>query len=205
MAKAGMLRKVLILVLVGLATISSASSSIGSDIDPKYKGALDTLFEYWDSLNANELSEERMRDLFSEEFCFVGQPNLFFNNISETTGFYNAVRNEVYPAICSPYDFEALKIMRISYLPVEENSVLIGLIDVFLTTPNQTPRVAMAFAYNLVFDENKGKWLMNSLLNFSVDSYPTKWKQLAVEPRWKYNNQKPVEELRQILAREVSP
>ena len=43
MAKAGMLRKVLILVLVGLATISSSSSSIGSDIDPKYKGALDTL------------------------------------------------------------------------------------------------------------------------------------------------------------------
>ena len=36
MAKAGMLRKVLILVLVGLATISSSSSSIGSDIDPKY-------------------------------------------------------------------------------------------------------------------------------------------------------------------------
>ena len=65
MAKAGMLRKVLILVLVGLAIISSSSSSIGSDIDPKYKGALDTLFEYWDSLNANELSEERMKDLFS--------------------------------------------------------------------------------------------------------------------------------------------
>tara|TARA_B100000212_G_scaffold82588_2_gene59515 strand:- start:8122 stop:8355 length:234 start_codon:yes stop_codon:yes gene_type:complete len=77
-----------------------------------------------------------MNDLFSEGFCFVGQPNLFFSNISETTGFYNAVRNEEYPAICSPYDFEALKIARISYIPVEENSVLIGLIDVFLTTPN---------------------------------------------------------------------
>jgi len=129
-----MLRNILIFVLIGLATIPSKGSSSGSDIDPKYKGALDTLFEYWDSLNANELSEERMKDLFSEEFCFVGQPNLFFQTIPETTGFYNAVRNEVYPAICSPYDFEALKIDRISYLPVEEN-VLIGLIDVFLTTP----------------------------------------------------------------------
>ena len=130
-----MLRNILIFVLIALATIPPKGSSSGSDIDPKYKGALDTLFEYWDSLNANELTEERMKDLFSEEFCFVGQPNLFFQTIPETTGFYNAVRNEVYPAICSPYDFEALKIDRISYLPVDENSVLIGLIDVFLTTP----------------------------------------------------------------------
>jgi hypothetical protein len=99
---AGMLGNVLIRVLVGLVTLTPLGSLSGSEIDPKYKGALDTLFEYWDSLNANELSEERMKDLFSEEFCFVGQPSLFLNNISETTAFYNTVRNEVYPAICGP-------------------------------------------------------------------------------------------------------
>ena len=205
MANAGMLGNVLIRKLVGLATLSPLGSLSGSEIDPKYKGALDTLFEYWDSLNANELSEERMKDLFSEEFCFVGQPSLFLNNISETTVFYNTVRNEVYPAICSPYDFVALKINRLSYLPVAENSVFIGLMDVFITTPNQTPRVAMAFAYNLVFDEEKGKWLMNSLINFSVDSYPKNWIQLNVKPRWKYDGRKPIQELKKILAEEVSP
>ncbi len=205
MSQADMLRNILIFVLIGLATIPSRGSSSGSEIDLKYKGALDTLFEYWDSLNANELSEERMKDLFSEEFCFVGRPNLFFNNISETTVFYNTVRNEVYPAICSPYDFVAVKINRLSYLPVAENSVFIGLMDVFITTPNQTPRVAMAFAYNLVFDEEKGKWLMNSLINFSVDSYPKNWIQLNVEPRWKYDGRKPIQELRKIQAEEVTP
>ena len=65
MSQADMLRNILIFVLIGLATIPSKGSSSGSEIDLKYKGALDTLFEYWDSLNANELSEERMKDLFS--------------------------------------------------------------------------------------------------------------------------------------------
>lgn len=181
-----------------------ANTSHAVDIEPRYKGALETFYRYWEKLNQNELSKEVMSGLFSEQFCFVGNPTVSFSNISETTAFYNSVRNKIYPAISSPFEFQSLKIYKLAYQPVSKDSVLLSLIDVFHTTPNQTPRKTMCFAYNLVFNKEKGKWLMNSLINFSVDSFPSNWGQIEVADRWKYRKGPPVEELQSILAADVN-
>jgi len=181
-----------------------ANTSHAVDIERRYKGALETFYRYWEKLNQNELSKEVMSGLFSEQFCFVGNPTVSFSNISETTAFYNSVRNKIYPAISSPFEFQSLKIYKLAYQPVSKDSVLLSLIDVFHTTPNQTPRKTMCFAYNLIFNKEKGKWLMNSLINFSVDSFPSNWGQIEVADRWKYRKGPPVEELQSILAADVN-
>ena len=176
-----------------------------SDIEVRYEGALKTFYNYWGILNLNELSEKEMGGLFSEQFCFVGNPTIAFSNIGDTTAFYNSVRNEIYPAISSPYEFQSLKIYKMAYQPVSDDSVLLSLIDVFHTTPNQTPRKTMCFTYNLVFNKEKGKWLMNSLINFSVDSFPSNWRPIDVAERWAYRNGPPIEELQSIMAADVVP
>ena len=45
---------------------------------------------------------------------------------------------------------------------------------------------------------------MNSLINFSVDSFPSNWGQIEVADRWKYRKGPPVEELQSILAADVN-
>ena len=44
----------------------------------------------------------------------------------------------------------------------------IALLDVFLTTPNETPRHEMSFIYSLVYDDKKESWLMNGLEEVQV-------------------------------------
>ena len=44
----------------------------------------------------------------------------------------------------------------------------IALLDVFLTTPNETPRYEMSFIYSLVYDDKKESWLMNGLEEVQV-------------------------------------
>ena len=45
---------------------------------------------------------------------------------------------------------------------------------------------------------------MNSLINFSVDSFPANWSQIEVADRWKYRKGPPGEELQSILAADVN-
>ena len=83
------------------------------------------------------------RKLFNENFCFHGNPNLILSTHEDIKNFYHSIRNKTYPAICHPYKFTALKLHKLSYLPMTENSVKIALLDVFVTTPNNTPRKKM--------------------------------------------------------------
>ncbi len=188
-----------------IAFLSIVGRGAASDVDSRYKGALETFYLYWETLNQNKISEEVMGGLFSKQFCFVGNPTVSFSTIKETTAFYKSVRNEIYPAISSPFEFQSLKIYKLAYQPVAKDSVLLALIDVFHTSPNQTPRKAMCFAYNLVLDKEQGKWLLNSLINFSVGSFPSNWIPIEVEDRWAYRDGPPVEELQSILAADVTP
>ena len=53
-------------------------------------------------------------------------------------------------------------------LPYRKRTMKIALLDVFLTTPNETPRYEMSFIYSLVYDDKKESWLMNGLEEVQV-------------------------------------
>ena len=99
---------------------------------------------------------------FLMKIFIIGDPNTVFSSITEITQAYNGIRNQTYPFICSPYEFNELKLAKLSYLPLTK-TVNIALLDVFLCSDKQIPSYKMSFIYHLVFDESKGKWLMNTL------------------------------------------
>ena len=86
-----------------------------------------------------------------------------------------------------------------------ERFVKIALLDVFLTTPNETPRYKMSFIYSLVYDDKKESWLMNGLEEVQVKNYPNNWKQLEVRKQFKYDKKVPISELKPLLASEIDP
>ena len=57
----------------------------------------------------NELSEENVAKYFNKNFSITGMPNAQFPSIEMLSGVYNQIRNNTYPFICSPYDFNILK------------------------------------------------------------------------------------------------
>ena len=61
----------------------------------------------------------------------------------------------------------------------------------------------MAFIYNLVFDESKQKWLMNSLTEVNPKNYPFEWKQVEIRESFKYNGEKSIDEIQPLLASEL--
>ena len=69
---------------------------------------------------------------------------------------------------------------KLSYLPLTKKTVNIALLDVFLCSITDTS-YKMSFIYHLVFDESKGKWLMNTLTEVHPENYPFHWKQIEVK------------------------
>jgi hypothetical protein len=171
-------------------------------IEPGYKGAFDTFYKYISTVNKNELSEEKIKKLFTTNFCFLGNPNLVLSTHKEISDFYVSIRNKTYPIICHPHKFIALKLHKLSYLPITENSVKIALLDVFITTPNKTPRKKMSFIYSLVFDKNSDAWLFNSIGELRVKNYP-KWTEVRIRDKFKYNLKVPISKLKPLLASEI--
>ena len=175
-----------------------------STLDEIYSGAFETFYKYIETLNDNELSEEKMNQLFSSNFSMIiGNPTLTLSNISNLTAVYNDIRNNTYSFICSPYEFNELKLFKLSYMPLTKNSVNIGLLDVFLCSENRTPSYKMAFIYNLVFDESKQKWLMNALTEVNPKNYPFEWKQVEIRESFKYIGEKSIDEIQPLLASEL--
>ena len=169
-------------------------------IDDNYKGAFKTFYKYISKLNKNDLSEEVMSEFFNENFSIIGDPNAVFSSITEITQAYNGIRNQTYPFICSPYEFNELKLAKLSYLPLTKKTVNIALLDVFLCSDKQTPSYKMSFIYHLVFDESKGKWLMNTLTEVHPENYPFHWKQIEVQETHKYLNEKKLTDIAPLLA-----
>jgi hypothetical protein len=81
--------------------------------------------------------------------------------------------------------------------------VKIGLLDVFETTPNRTPRFKMCFIYDLVRDSKTNKWLMNGLQEVRVKNYPKQWKQIDVRSDMKYDLNRPISALKPLLASKI--
>ncbi len=83
-----------------------------------------------------------------------------------------------------------------------ENSVKIALLDVFVTTPNNTPRKKMSFIYSLVFNEENNNWLLNSIEEVRVKNYPV-WNQVNIRNEFKYSLKVPINKLKPLLASEL--
>jgi len=182
--------------------IAEEKTNSASQSDHQYKGAFDTFYNYIRILNKNELTEENIRKLFNENFCFHENPNLILSTHEDIKNFYHSIRNKTYPAICHPYKFTALKLHKLSYLPMTENSVKIALLDVFVTTPNNTPRKKMSFIYSLVFNEENNNWLLNSIEEVRVKNYPV-WNQVNIRNEFKYSLKVPINKLKPLLASEL--
>ncbi len=183
--------------------IDSSKSSIIYEIPENYLGAFDTFYNYINTLNNNELSENIMSGFFNENFSIIGNPNITFSNISEITKAYNGIRNQTYPFICSPDEFQRLKLAKLAYLPLTKNSINIALLDVFLCSTERTPSYKMSFIYHLVFNESKGKWLMNTLTEVNPKNYPLNWNQIEIKESHKYAQNKPLSKLTPLLASEL--
>ena len=183
--------------------IDSSKSSFTSEVPENYSGAFDTFYNYINTLNNNALSENIMSGFFNENFSIIGNPNITLSNISEITKAYNGIRNQTYPFICSPNEFQRLKLAKLAYLPLTKNSINIALLDVFLCSPDKTPSYKMCFIYQLVFDESKKKWLMNTLTELNPKNYPLNWNQVEIKDSHKYSQNKPLSKLTPLLASEL--
>ena len=182
--------------------IAEEKANSFSQKEHQYKDAFDTFYNYISILNKNELTEENIRNLFNENFCFHGNPNLILSTHEDIKNFYHSIRNKTYPAICHPHKFTALKLHKLSYLPLTENYVKIALLDVFVTTPNNTPRKKMSFIYSLVFNKDKDSWLMNSIEEVRVKNYPV-WNEVEIRNEFKYSLKIPINKLKPLLASEI--
>ena len=96
-----------------------------------------------------------------------------------------------------------LKLAKLAYLPLTKNSINIALLDVFLCSPDKTPSYKMCFIYQLVFDESKKKWLMNTLTELNPKNYPLNWNQIEIKDSHKYTQNKSLIKLTPLLASEL--
>tara|TARA_S200000501_G_scaffold155619_1_gene146828 strand:- start:20882 stop:21451 length:570 start_codon:yes stop_codon:yes gene_type:complete len=176
------------------------------EVVEQYRGALDTFFDYVDILNDNELNEKNLSSLFSEKFSIsmIGNPNLTFQNISDFTKSWNAIRNETYSFICSPEKFSELKFAKISIQPLRDNSVMLALLDVFYFSADHIPQYKMCFIYTLLFDENEEIWLMSNLIELLPKNYPENWLEVNVPNNYLYDGSVPIEELKPLLASKLA-
>jgi len=115
----------------------SSKNMVISEVPENYLGAFDTFYKYISALNKNELTENIMSQFFNENFSIIGNPNVSFSTISEISKAYNGIRNNTYPFICSPNEFQNLKLAKLAYLPLTKNSINIALLDVFLCSPDK--------------------------------------------------------------------
>ena len=200
-----MKKKITLIILIFLISCTQNISKKNDEMILKqYKGALETFYSYIDKLNNNELNEENMKKIFNETFSFSGSPNLNFSNINDLTTFYNSIRNETYPFICSPDNFNILKFEKLSLLPLTENSVMLSLLDVFHCSDKKIPRYKMSFIYTLIFDVNKNTWLMNNLIEILPENYPEDWIKVKIKEKVKYDGKVEIKDLITLQASKLA-
>lgn len=61
----------------------------------------------------------------------------------------------------------------------------------------------MCFIYQLVFDESKKKWLMNTLTELNPINYPLEWNQIEIMDSHKYVQNIELSQLTPLLASEL--
>ena len=61
----------------------------------------------------------------------------------------------------------------------------------------------MSFIYQLIYDESKGKWLLNRLTEVDTNNYPLEWNQVEIRESFKYNGIIKIDEIKPLLASEL--
>ena len=62
----------------------------------------------------------------------------------------------------------------------------------------------MAFIYQLIYDESKGKWLMNRLTEVDIKNYPLEWNQVEIRKSFKYDGNVKIDEIKPLLASKLN-
>ena len=75
--------------------------------------------------------------------------------------------------------------------------------DVFLCSEKKIPSYRMSFIYQLIYDESKGKWLLNRLTEVDTNNYPLEWNQVEIRESFKYNGIIKIDEIKPLLASEL--
>ena len=65
------------------------------------------------------------------------------------------------------------------------------------------PSYRMSFIYQLIYDESKGKWLLNRLTEVDTNNYPLEWNQVEIRESFKYNGIIKIDEIKPLLASEL--
>jgi len=169
-------------------------------LSEKYADAFQTFYDYLDRLIENKVDIDQMGSLFSAPFpvTTINNPTFLLETVEDVLGFYNTVRNKVYPGTSFPEEFLYLRVNRLAFTPLSETTLMIANHYVWYTGPSETPRFVEGFLYYVRFDG--AKWRMSGLIEVHADQFPTNWIPVQIERKWQYNGSQPISELKVLVA-----
>ena len=165
-----------------------------NSIYSKYENAFQTFL-------SNKIDGQVFSDLFSAPFSIstINNPVINLVTLDEVVGFYQTVRNTVYPKICQPETF-FFRLNKLAFTPLSDSTVMIAQQYVWFTTPDETARYIEAFSYLLRQDNTSGEWLMTNLIEFHSDFFPDNWIPTPIPSELKYDQRTKIEDLEILVA-----
>ena len=173
-----------------------------NSIYSKYENAFQTFFDYIQTFLSNKIDVQVFSDLFSTPFSIstINNPVINLVTLDEVVGFYQTVRNTVYPSICQPETFLFFRLNKLAFTPLSDSTVMIAQQYVWFTTPDETARYIEAFSYLLRQDNTSGEWLMTNLIEFHSDFFPDNWIPAPIPSELKYDQRKKIGDLEILVA-----
>ena len=172
----------------------------------KYENAFETFFGYIQHFLSNKIGDQVFSGLFSTPFSIstINNPVINLATLDDIVGFYQTIRNTVYPEICQAETFLFFKINQLAFTPLSESTVTIAQQYVWFTTPDETARYVEAFSYLFRQDSTSGKWLMTNLIESHSDFFPDNWIPAPIPNELKYDQRAKVEDLKILVAPQMS-
>ena len=157
-----------------------------NSIYSKYENAFQTFFDYIQTFLSNKIDVQVFSDLFSTPFSIstINNPVINLVTLDEVVGFYQTVRNTVYPSICQPETFLFVRLNKLAFTPLSD----------------ETARYIEAFSYLLRQDNTSGEWLMTNLIEFHSDFFPDNWIPTPIPSELKYDQRTKIEDLEILVA-----
>ena len=173
-----------------------------NSIHSKYESAFQTFFNYIQTFLSNKIDNQIFSGLFSIPFSIstINNPVMNLATLDEVVGFYQTIRNTVYPEICQPETFLFFRINKLAFTPLSDSTVMIAQQYVWFTTPDETARYIEAFPYLLRQDNTSGEWLMTNLIEFHSDFFPDNWIPASSPKELKYDQRAKVDDLEILVA-----
>jgi len=95
-----------------------------NSIYSKYENAFQTFFDYIQTFLSNKIDGQVFSDLFSAPFSIstINNPVINLVTLDEVVGFYQTVRNTVYPKIFQPETF-FFRLNKLAFTPLSDSTV----------------------------------------------------------------------------------